>query len=112
MKLRQKNLTYPPRIRMTLGLKSLDMLIIPIEFKGCTDDSNLDIDLMVKGKTIIILQEIYQWMLLINIIELCSAQARNLSGSATLSSVLTTKEDSEECLGELLIVMCMYIIFL
>ena len=58
MKLRQKNLTYPPRIRMTLGLKSLEKLIIPIGFKGCTDDSDLDIDLMVEGKTII-LQEIY-----------------------------------------------------
>ena len=49
MKLRQKNKTYPPRVRMKLGLKSTEELVIPIEFKGCTDYSDLDMDLMVKG---------------------------------------------------------------
>ena len=49
MRLRQKNLTYPPRIRMTVGLKSMEEIVIPVEFKGCTDDSDLDMDLMVKG---------------------------------------------------------------
>ena len=49
MKLRQKNKTYPPRVRMTLGLKTMEEMVISIEFKGCTEDSDLDMDLMVKG---------------------------------------------------------------
>ena len=49
MKLRQRNKTYPPRVRMTLGLKIMEELVISIEFKGCTEDSDLDMDLMVKG---------------------------------------------------------------
>ena len=27
----------------------MEELIIPIEFKGCTEDSDLDMDIMVKG---------------------------------------------------------------
>ena len=52
MKLRQKHSTYPPRIRMTLGLKSMEALVIPIEFKGCTEESDLDMDLLVKGELV------------------------------------------------------------
>jgi hypothetical protein len=48
MKLRHRNLLYPPRIKMTLVLKA-SVLILPISFQGCTDDSDVDAELPITG---------------------------------------------------------------
>ena len=48
MKLRHRNLLYPPRIKMTLVLKASN-LILPISFQGSTDDSDMDAELPITG---------------------------------------------------------------
>ena len=46
MQLRHDLRMYPPRVKMTVSMKSSDVAFkLPIKFNGCSDDSQLDIEL-------------------------------------------------------------------
>lgn len=46
MQLRHDLKMYPPRVKMTVSMKRSDLAFkLPIKFNGCSDDSQLDIEL-------------------------------------------------------------------
>ena len=45
MHLRHKLRIYPPRIQMTVRLKTVDDIRLPITFEGCSNDSQLNVEL-------------------------------------------------------------------
>ena len=45
MHLRHKLKTYPPRIQMTVRLKTMDDIKLPVTFEGCSTDSQLNMEL-------------------------------------------------------------------
>ena len=46
MQLRHNLKMYPPRVKMTVSMNSSDVAFkLPIKFNGCSDDSQLDIEL-------------------------------------------------------------------
>ena len=49
LKLKHTHLLYPPRIKMTLVLRESDV-IVPVFFRGCTEDSEIDVELSLTGK--------------------------------------------------------------
>ena len=49
LKLKHTYLLYPPRIKMTLVLRESDV-VVPVFFRGCTEDSDIDVELSLTGK--------------------------------------------------------------
>ena len=49
LKLKHAHLLYPPRIKMTVVLRESDV-IVPVCFQGCTEDSDIDVELPVSGE--------------------------------------------------------------
>ena len=48
IKLRQKKNMYPPRVKLTVQMKSVDHIFkLPVKINGCSGDSQLDTELLL-----------------------------------------------------------------
>lgn len=48
MKDYHENLLYPPSLTMTVIVSGSNPIVFPLRFEGCTSDSQLDADVVIK----------------------------------------------------------------